>query len=212
MMSTGSLSAPWSGPICRFWSTPARPAKVLLRALSEQPRSSSRCLAQVFKPSEESGVVDPEPEDPEQARAVATQAYGLLDLWGRIPGTRDDGTIDGEVLESVDQGGPRPAKVAGRADIADDRIGNMLSASPKGLDGNWPAEPVREVIDLFRSKPMIERIPNRQVQPPRRHDPRAPRRRRARTSRSSEVPYMGEGNRLRSPPHRQGARQACRMV
>jgi len=32
----------------------------------------------------------------------------------------------------------------------------MLSASPLGADGNWPAEPVREVIDLFRSKPMIE--------------------------------------------------------
>jgi len=32
----------------------------------------------------------------------------------------------------------------------------MLSASPIGSDGNWPAEPVREVIDLFRSKPMIE--------------------------------------------------------
>jgi hypothetical protein len=25
-----------------------------------------------------------------------------------------------------------------------------------GADGNWPAEPVRDVIDLFRSKPMIE--------------------------------------------------------
>jgi hypothetical protein len=32
----------------------------------------------------------------------------------------------------------------------------MLSASPTGADGNWPAEAVREVIDLFRNKPMIE--------------------------------------------------------
>ncbi len=48
------------------------------------------------------------------------------------------------------------AKAAGREDIADSRIGDMLSASPMGADGNWPAEPVREVIDLFRSKPMIE--------------------------------------------------------
>ncbi len=32
----------------------------------------------------------------------------------------------------------------------------MLSASQMGSDGNWPAEPVREVIDLFRSKRMIE--------------------------------------------------------
>ncbi len=47
------------------------------------------------------------------------------------------------------------AKAAGREDIADSRIGNMLSVSPIGADGAWPAEPVREVIDLFRSKVMI---------------------------------------------------------
>ena len=32
----------------------------------------------------------------------------------------------------------------------------MLSASPMGTDGAWPAEPVRDVLDLFRSKPMID--------------------------------------------------------
>ncbi len=48
------------------------------------------------------------------------------------------------------------AKAAGRQDVADNHIGKMLSASPIGADGAWPAEPVREVIDLFRSKPMIE--------------------------------------------------------
>jgi hypothetical protein len=32
----------------------------------------------------------------------------------------------------------------------------MLSASPVGVDGNWPAEAVRHVIDLFRRKPMIK--------------------------------------------------------
>ena len=98
----------------------------------------------------------PNPTDPEQARAVATQAYRLLELWNRIPGTRDDGTIDGEALEAWIKEARTLAKAAGREDIADSRIGNMLSASPMGSDGNWPAEPVREVIDLFRSKPMIE--------------------------------------------------------
>ena len=132
-----------------------RPAKVLLRALSEQPSLFIEMLSAVFKASEESGVVDPEPEDPEHARAVATQAHRLLELWNRIPGTRDDGTIDGEALEAWIKEARALAKAAGREDIADSRIGNMLSASPIGSDGNWPAEPVRDVIDLFRSKPMI---------------------------------------------------------
>jgi hypothetical protein len=133
-----------------------RPPKVLLRALSVQPSLFIEMLSAVFKASEESSIVDPEPADPEHARAVATQAYRLLGLWNRNPGTCDDGTIDGEALEAWIKEARTLAKEAGREDIADNRIGNMLSASPMGSDGNWPAEPVREVIDLFRSKPMIE--------------------------------------------------------
>jgi hypothetical protein len=133
-----------------------RPAKVLLRALSEDPSLFIMMLSTVFKASEESGVVEPEPENPEQARAMATQAYRLLELWNRIPGTRDDGTLDGEILELWIKEARALAKAAGREDIADSRIGNMLSASPIGADGNWPTEPIREVIDLFRSKPMID--------------------------------------------------------
>lgn len=133
-----------------------RPAKVLLRALSEQPSLFIEMLSAVYKASEESGVVDREPENAENARAVATQAYRLLELWNRIPGTLDDGSIDGIVLEAWIKEARALAKAAGREDVADSRIGNMLSASPMGSDGNWPAEPVREVIDLFRSKPMIE--------------------------------------------------------
>ena len=48
------------------------------------------------------------------------------------------------------------AKVAGREAIGDSRIGRMLSASPMGADGAWSAEPVRDVLDLFRSKEMID--------------------------------------------------------
>lgn len=133
-----------------------RPAKVLLRALSEDPSLFIMMLSAVYKASEESGVVEPEPEKPEHAQAIATQAYRLLRLWNRLPGARDDGTIDREVLESWIKKARTLAKAVGREDVADSSIGNMLSASPVGEDGNWPAEAVREVIDLFRSKPMID--------------------------------------------------------
>lgn len=133
-----------------------RPAKVLLRALSEEPPLFIQMLSAVFRPREESGVVEPEPADPEQARAVASQAYRLLSLWNRLPGTREDGTIDGGVLEAWVKDARLLAKAAGREDIADSKIGEMLSASPIGVDGAWPAEPVREVLDLFHSKPMLD--------------------------------------------------------
>jgi transcriptional regulator with XRE-family HTH domain len=133
-----------------------RPAKVLLRALSEQPSLFIEMLRAVFKASEESVVVEVAPENPEHARAVANQAYRLLELWDRLPGTRDDGTIDGDVLEAWVKEARSLANAAGREEIADIRIGHMLSASPVGADGNWPAEAVREVLDLFRSKPMFK--------------------------------------------------------
>lgn len=133
-----------------------RPAKVLLRALSERPELFIKMLSTVFKANEERGVADVEPKNPEHARAVANQAFRLLELWDRLPGTRDDGTLDGEALEAWIKKARSLAKEAGREDIADSRIGNMLSASPIGSDGNWPAEAVRDMIDLFRSKPMIE--------------------------------------------------------
>jgi transcriptional regulator with XRE-family HTH domain len=133
-----------------------RPAKVLLKVLSEQPASFIQVLSAVFKPKEESGVVEAEPENPEQARAVAHQAYRLLSLWNRLPGSREDGTIDGKVLEAWIKEARSLAKTAGREGIADSKIGEMLSASPLGADSNWPAEPVRDVIELFHSKSLIE--------------------------------------------------------
>lgn len=133
-----------------------RPPRALLKALSEQPALFIEILSAVFRSSDENDDADPEPKDPEHARALAEQAYRLLELWDRIPGTRDDGTIDGDALEAWIKEARILAKAAGRQEIADSQIGGMLSASPMGSDGNWPAEPVREVIDLFRSKRMIE--------------------------------------------------------
>ncbi|MCA1778073.1 MAG: helix-turn-helix domain-containing protein [Xanthomonadaceae bacterium] len=133
----------------------SRPARVLPKALSKQPALFVELLRAVFKTSEESGDVEPEPENPEQARAFARQAHRLLRNWSHLPGTRDDGSIDGDALESWIKEARSLAKAAGRVEIADDQIGNVLSASPDGADGNWPAEAVREALDRFRSKPML---------------------------------------------------------
>jgi hypothetical protein len=133
-----------------------RPAKILLSVLSEKPTLFIELLRAVYRPSAESGIEEQEPSDPAQARLVADQAYRLFELWNHIPGRRDDGTIDGRVLEDWIKEARTLAKAIGREDSADDKIGKMLSASPVGADGNWPAEPVREVLDLFRSKPMLE--------------------------------------------------------
>ncbi|MGH7099921.1 MAG: hypothetical protein ACREE4_20025, partial [Stellaceae bacterium] len=132
-----------------------RSAKILHKALSETPSLFVQMVSAVFRPSEESGVVDPVPPDPTRAQAIAHQAYRLLELWNRLPGTREDATIDGAVLEAWIKEARALAKAAGREEIADSQIGKMLSASPMGSDDVWPAEVVRDVIDLFRSTRMI---------------------------------------------------------
>ena len=133
-----------------------RPAKVLLSVLSEQPSLFIMMLSVVFKASAESGIDEPDPADPVQAHAMASQAYRLLELWNHIPGRRDDNTVDSEVLKKWIMEARILAKAIGREDIADSKIGQMLSSSTTGVDGNWPAEPIREVLDLFRSKHMLE--------------------------------------------------------
>jgi transcriptional regulator with XRE-family HTH domain len=133
-----------------------RQPKALLAALSEQPSLFIEMLRAVFPPSEDSGMAEPEPTDSERAKAVAHQAYRLLDLWNRLPGTREDGAIDVAALKAWIKEARSLAKAAGRGDIADSRIGTILSASPNGADGIWPAEAVREVIDEFDSKPMFD--------------------------------------------------------
>ena len=133
-----------------------RPAKVLLSVLAEQPEQFIEILKAVYKASAESGIKEPEPSDPEQARLIAEQAYQLLRLWNQIPGQHDDNTIDGKVLDAWITKARALAEAVGRKDIADSKIGEMLSASPKGADENWPAEAVRDALDLFRSKFMLE--------------------------------------------------------
>ena len=132
-----------------------RPAKALLRALSEQPKLFIDLLCAIFKPSKESGIVDPEPANPDQARTLAHQAYRLLSQWNRVPGKFAESAIDGKALELWIKDTRSLAEQVGRLRVADSKIGEMLSASPMGADGNWPAEPVRDVLDLFRSKDML---------------------------------------------------------
>lgn len=131
-----------------------RPATALIKALSEQPELFVEMVSAVYKPSEESGAEVAVAEDRERAKVIANQAYRLLDMWDRIPGTREDSSINFDTLESWINQARQLAKAAGRQDVADSRIGAMLSASPMGSDGNWPAEPVRRIIELFRSEAM----------------------------------------------------------
>lgn len=129
-----------------------RKATAIMKELASKPDLFVQMLCAVYKPNPDSGVIDPPVENEEHARNVANQAYRLLRLWDVIPGTQADGTIDGAELEAWINEARKLAHEKGRGNVADQKIGELLSASKVDTDGIWPAVEVREIIEAIRSR------------------------------------------------------------
>ncbi len=139
-----------------------RPPRALRKALATQPEFFVQILSLLYKPRGDNPGADTSSADSdggapdevvdERTRLRAMQAFHLLEGWDAIPGMREDGTIDGAALESWIKTARVLAKDVGRLAVADLHIGKVLATSPKGADGHWPADAVRDAIDLFRSK------------------------------------------------------------
>lgn len=124
---------------------------VLKRSLAERPEVFIDLIKIIYKPSDESGVTD-DAEDRDHKQAIAPHAYDLLRMWNRVPGSDDAGHIDHAKLAAWVRRARVLAAEVGRGDIADQKIGNVLSASSKDPDGAWPQRAVRDVIEDVRSE------------------------------------------------------------
>lgn len=129
-----------------------RPTRTLHRALSRDPELFASLLKLIYMPAEDSGVEEPAPEDMENARKLAAQAYDVLHDWALVPGTDDQGHIDQIALEEWVKKARKLLVEAGRGEIGDSEIGTILSAAPVEPGQPWPPKPVREVIDAVRSR------------------------------------------------------------
>ena len=131
-----------------------RPARNLHRALARDPEFFVYLLKLIFLPAEDSGVIEPEPEDLDGARLLASQAYDVLHDWAHVPGADDQGIIDAVALESWVKRARKLLVEAGRGEIGDSKIGEILSAALRGPDEPWPPLPVRDTIEMTRSRPL----------------------------------------------------------
>ena len=129
-----------------------RPARTLHRALARDPDFYVYLLKLIFLPGKDSGVEEPEPEDIDGARQLATQAYDVLHDWALVPGTDDQGVIDLIALKDWIKRARKLLAEAGRGEIGDSKIGEILSAAKREPDQPWPPEPVREIIEMVRSR------------------------------------------------------------
>lgn len=128
-------------PLLRHEQSP----KLLHKAMGQDPSLFIEAACLAYR-----GEGEPEQELDDAARARALLAHELLSSWRTPPGLKD-GVIDKTLLSAwVTEARRRFAEV-NRTGTGDQLIGQVLSGSPPGADGAWPAEPVREVVEQLKS-------------------------------------------------------------
>ena len=125
----------------------------LERQIAESPVLFVQVLALLYKRKDD-GQDPPEWRiaDPERRDSLVSAAYRLLNRIGRIPGTGEDGKINGEVLLSWITEVRRLCTEHGRTEAGDEIIGQLLSKAPAGKDGRWPCLPVCEAMERIASQ------------------------------------------------------------
>lgn len=84
-----------------------------------------------------------------QEKAVAPQAWRLLESWGQLPG-ESNGNIDARILLDWVEEAHRLAVQAGAA-ASVMNTSEAAVALAVGADGIWPDPAVRDVIELMRN-------------------------------------------------------------
>jgi transcriptional regulator with XRE-family HTH domain len=131
-----------------------RPPRRLSKALATYPEFFVQLLCLMWRPSPESGVEEPEPENQQNAEALASRAYQVLHQWDHIPGADDNGAIDAEALDTWMKAARDLCRSRGREEAGDRQIGDILSAAAgKGIAA-WPPKPIREALERYRSAPL----------------------------------------------------------
>lgn len=124
-----------------------REPRALQAALHESPELFVELVKLVYR-----GENDEPRKLDEHSERVATHAWSVLNDWRRVPGLRNGTQVDAEHLRAWVRKARLMLTDSGRGDIGDQQLGQLLSGSPSGEDGAWPAEPVRELIEDLGSE------------------------------------------------------------
>ena len=109
-----------------------------------------------YKPKHNQSRPEDEGLTQDQIYNRATGAYKVLDKLSLLPGQdkTNKEVIDVFFLRDWTIEVKKQFEKLDRIDIGDDQIGKLLSYSPKGKDGLWPHEAVREVLEEFLTESM----------------------------------------------------------
>lgn len=133
-----------------------RGAKVLEEELANNPNFFIEVLRCLYKSTDES-LLKKEQENlsEEEIRNRATRAFKLLNSWKKVPGTREDNSIDESELRDWVYKARALARTMGRLEIADEEIGKVLARYPEDSPF-WPEEKIFRIIEEINSEELKE--------------------------------------------------------
>jgi hypothetical protein len=102
--------------------------------------------------AEAKAEAEAEPSDDEQRAAIGQNAYRLLSDWRRVPGRREDGTVDAERLEAWVAAAREKLAASGQSEVGDSHIGRVLTWAPGDEDGVRVPAVVRDLLEKLQSE------------------------------------------------------------
>lgn len=118
--------------------------KLLEQSLANDAKFFCEVIRIVFRSRKEEHCNE---EVTEQQKSIATNAYRLLSEWRVPPGSKTDGTFNGEELEKWLNEVKKECEISGHLEIALTMIGHVLTYSPADPNGLWINHSVAEVLN-----------------------------------------------------------------
>ena len=120
-----------------------RAPRALFRALADSPKLFVDMVISAFRATSEPVNSEPTPAESASAR----QAFMVLREWREPPGVDESGVLSEQLLSEWVQTARGLLADADRLSVGDECLGEVLSGSAPGIDGIWPAEPIRNLIE-----------------------------------------------------------------
>lgn len=127
---------------------------VIYEHLIKDPELLLQLIALIYIPEGESREGRPEPSEAE--RAAATQAWRILHDWKPFARTAPEAMPTLEELAAIVERVRKLAAERRHTRIVDVDLGRALASCPTGVDGVWPHESVREVMERYNSEQLAE--------------------------------------------------------
>ena len=129
-----------------------RSPKLLHEEIASNPEFFIDLLKWAYKPNNDELLEEERKElSEEQIKNRANNAFQLLHSWKKIPGIDENGKINTDFLNSWVRNVRDLAAKIDRAEVADDRIGQVLAQYPEN-DFSWPPDEICNLIETINNK------------------------------------------------------------